>query len=118
MTPRTAFLILVIGLAAASCPNQCSGHGYCDESEKCVCFKAPGTALSQIAYVGADCSQRVCPYGRSHDLVRTAFILRGPRARARACAAPNKTLLRCCPAPHRAHAPSLSPAPPHSLPTF
>ena len=77
-----ALLALLVGGALAACPNQCSGHGYCDESEKCVCFKAPGTALSQIAYVGADCSQRVCPYGRSHDLVRGAFFIRAARARA------------------------------------
>ena len=45
------------------------GHGWCDENERCVCFRAPGTANQNAAYTGADCSQRVCPYGRSHDIV-------------------------------------------------
>ncbi len=47
------------------------GHGWCDENERCVCFRAPGTANQNAAYAGADCSQRVCPYGRSHDIVST-----------------------------------------------
>ena len=63
-------LLSFLGLALSACPNQCSGHGYCDENERCVCFRAPGTPLSQVAYIGADCSQRVCPYGTSHDMVR------------------------------------------------
>ena len=35
-----------------------------------MCFRAPGTANQNTAYIGADCSQRVCPFGRSHDIVR------------------------------------------------
>lgn len=68
-------LATFFGLAFAACPNQCSGHGYCDENERCVCFRAPGTQLTQVAYIGADCSQRVCPYGRSHSVVRTFSAL-------------------------------------------
>lgn len=66
------FLLILASLLAsafAACPNQCSGHGYCDENERCVCFRAPGTHITQVAYIGADCSQRVCPYGRSHDVI-------------------------------------------------
>jgi len=64
-------------VALAACPNQCSGHGWCDENERCVCFRAPGTANQNVAYLGADCSQRVCPYGRSHDIISdsTASLL-------------------------------------------
>ncbi len=72
------FAALLAASAYAACPNQCSGHGYCDEMEKCVCFQAPGTAFaSQVAYIGADCSQRVCPYGRAHDLVRRGLACGG-----------------------------------------
>ncbi len=78
-----------------------------------MCFKAPGQGL---AYIGADCSQRVCPYGKAHDLVR----LRPPppllmQTRATATARP-------LPA-HPAHAPPPSPLPlPHTpsllIPSF
>jgi len=63
---RGLCILSALSLAMAACPNQCSGHGWCDENERCVCFKAPGQGL---AYVGADCSQRVCPYGVAHDLI-------------------------------------------------
>lgn len=67
---RTVFLVLAAAaIAQAACPNQCSGHGWCDENDRCICFRAPGTANQHLAYIGADCSQRVCPYGRTHDLI-------------------------------------------------
>jgi len=71
-------MLRLLALAAAcvavlgACPNQCSGHGWCDENERCQCFRAPGTANQHLAYVGADCSQRVCPYGTTHDLILDA----------------------------------------------
>lgn len=56
--------------ADASCPNQCSGHGYCDNADRCVCFAQPGTKGSyRSAWTGADCSLRTCPYAASHDYV-------------------------------------------------
>jgi hypothetical protein len=51
---RTALLVAALaGLAAASCPNACSGHGTCGEHDMCTCFRN---------WMANDCSQRVCPY--------------------------------------------------------
>lgn len=56
-----------VGVALGACPNQCSGHGYCDQNDRCVCFRAPGTkSMYKQAYTGADCSQRMCPFGMAH----------------------------------------------------
>ena len=52
-------------------PRQ-SGHGWCDENDACICFRAPGTANQHTSYIGADCSQRVCPYGLTHDYITDA----------------------------------------------
>jgi hypothetical protein len=46
-----------------------AGHGWCDENDACICFRAPGTGNQHSSYIGADCSQRVCPYGRTHDFI-------------------------------------------------
>jgi len=46
----------VVGLAAARCPNDCSGHGTCGASDMCTC---------QRNWMAADCSERVCPFGLS-----------------------------------------------------
>jgi hypothetical protein len=46
-----------VGLAAASCPNSCSGHGTCDSLDRCTCYTGKdGNTL----YTGADCSQMNC----------------------------------------------------------
>lgn len=44
-------LAALVGFAAASCPNQCSGHGRCGQTDKCSCF---------YRWEGADCSLRKC----------------------------------------------------------
>jgi hypothetical protein len=41
-----------------SCPNDCSGKGYCRAEGKCVCF---------AGYMGYGCSQRACPVAQSLD---------------------------------------------------
>jgi len=51
----TTFLLMAPG-AVALCPNSCSGQGECSEFDMCTCF---------ANFRGADCSQRVCPYGVS-----------------------------------------------------
>jgi len=47
---------MMLGVASASCPNGCSGHGSCKLGEVCDC---------QPRWVGADCGSRECPYGVS-----------------------------------------------------
>jgi hypothetical protein len=46
----------ILGVASASCPNKCSGHGACNLYDKCAC---------QPNWSGADCSGRKCAYGVS-----------------------------------------------------
>lgn len=64
MKTFTAILVLATATAAlASCPNMCSGHGRCNEFDKCECFKYDGTSKDRrVMWTGADCSQRTCPY--------------------------------------------------------
>jgi hypothetical protein len=63
----------LLGVASAACPNQCSGHGYCDENDRCKCYKATGTKAGMAAaYTGADCSLRMCPFGKAHDYITDA----------------------------------------------
>lgn len=45
----SAFLARV----AAECPNACSGNGECGPKDACACYDG---------FIGADCSQRMCPY--------------------------------------------------------
>ena len=59
------FLYVVI-----ACPNQCSGHGYCDTTvDRCVCNSIMVSGVRRPAWVEADCSARTCPYAESHDYV-------------------------------------------------
>ena len=48
---------LAVGLARASCPNACSGHGSCGSYDQCTCDRN---------WQGADCSLRTCPFGQAH----------------------------------------------------
>jgi len=47
-------LALVLGVAAASCPNDCNGNGECNIYSACECYRN---------WMGADCSERVCYFG-------------------------------------------------------
>jgi hypothetical protein len=53
---RTTLIALALmgmaSFAAAECPNACSGHGRCGESDQCTCDRG---------YVSGDCSHRACP---------------------------------------------------------
>jgi len=50
---KTFMLFALVGLAAAACPNGCSGNGVCGANDKCSCFQN---------WQGPDCSGRTCPY--------------------------------------------------------
>jgi len=51
-------LALVLAVSVyAGCPNACSGNGACGADDMCKCNRN---------FIGADCSQRVCPYAVSH----------------------------------------------------
>ena len=52
--------IFTIAYVNGECANACSGHGQCGEFDACFCHRN---------YRGADCSERVCPYG--HAFVTT-----------------------------------------------
>lgn len=47
-------LATTVGIAAAGCPNGCSGNGVCSSNDLCTC---------NSLWTGADCSQRICLYG-------------------------------------------------------
>lgn len=50
-------LLAFAALAAADCPNACSGHGTCSTNHDfCKCYNG---------WAGNDCSQRMCPFGLS-----------------------------------------------------
>lgn len=44
-------------LAAAECPNACSGRGTCGAYDMCSCYNG---------HMGNDCSERICPFGLAH----------------------------------------------------
>jgi len=58
-------IVALAGVVAtmAACPNMCSGHGRCNEFDKCECYRYDGTSKDRrVMWTGADCSQRTCPY--------------------------------------------------------
>ena len=66
MRAATVAIVLLglVAFAAASCPNQCSGHGRCGANDKCECYEQTNTPWGQRSgYTGADCSRRTCPLG-------------------------------------------------------
>lgn len=92
----TLVLLALAGVALAACPNSCSGHGRCNELDRCVCYNSQGTVAGmRDAWTGADCSQRVCPYGSAFDAISDATqeiitpIGHVPVARAGVDTAPN-----------------------------
>lgn len=73
---KTAFLIvglaLALGVASASCPNQCSGHGRCGTNDICTCYEQTGTYWgARDGFTGADCSLRTCPTAIAWDQIST-----------------------------------------------
>lgn len=52
-----------------SCPNDCSGRGYCRQEGKCVCFSG---------FEGYDCSMRSCPAEQSWDWDSSNAIIHMP----------------------------------------
>jgi len=50
-------LFAVIGMAAAECPNACSGHGDCSAFDQCNCDRN---------WQASDCSERTCPFDLAH----------------------------------------------------
>ena len=63
-------IALLLGVAYAACPNQCSGHGRCNANDKCACYEQSNTPWGQRnGWVGADCSLRSCPLGRAFDQI-------------------------------------------------
>lgn len=62
----------LLGMANAACPNQCSGHGMCNEVDRCQCFSRVGTSRGELeGWTGADCSLRTCPAGVGHGALAT-----------------------------------------------
>jgi len=54
---RALILTTVLGMAAAECPNACSGHGTCGSFDMCTCDRN---------WQASDCSQRTCPFDLAH----------------------------------------------------
>ena len=54
---RLGALVGAAKLAAAECPNACSGRGTCGAYDMCTCYNG---------YMANDCSERICPFGLAH----------------------------------------------------
>lgn len=53
---RVSVLTFLVTTAWARCNNDCSGNGICDAGSVCEC---------EINFVGNDCSDRICLYGKA-----------------------------------------------------
>ena len=58
------YISIFICIAYASCPNHCNNKGTCDKYSKCTCA---------TGYQGADCSERVCPFGTAWSDLATGI---------------------------------------------
>jgi len=58
----TLIVVMMFALAAAYCPNGCSGHGKCGANDKCECY---ARIDGEPAWTEADCSQRTCPKSKA-----------------------------------------------------
>jgi hypothetical protein len=47
----------IIQIILIECPNACSSHGICGAFDACICYKD---------WMGGDCSQRICQFGRAY----------------------------------------------------
>ncbi|OQS06265.1 hypothetical protein THRCLA_01679 [Thraustotheca clavata] len=55
---KYAFVFLTLtSIVKGECPGGCSTNGVCGPRDMCTCFKN---------FMGNDCSQRVCPFGKAH----------------------------------------------------
>mmetsp|Transcript_21802 Transcript_21802/g.62517 ORF Transcript_21802/g.62517 Transcript_21802/m.62517 type:complete len:210 (-) Transcript_21802:4-633(-) len=65
-----AFLLSLLAVATAVCPNDCSKSGSCGLNDKCECHS---NSLGEPAFTGHDCSLRTCPKGTAWagDIVGT-----------------------------------------------
>jgi len=50
---RVLLLLALVGMAAAECPDACSGNGFCGQYDKCTCYRN---------WMGNACEKRTCPY--------------------------------------------------------
>lgn len=50
-------LLYLLAFTSGECPGACNGHGTCGAYDMCTCYKG---------FMGGDCSQRMCQFGRAH----------------------------------------------------